>query len=304
MLKVTLLLEAHDPLAQARIAELEAERDAAERDTTPSPFLGAVTDLAKIALTQAMEDPAKFQEFLKLFKDKRKPFNMSTLVSSLASSSSSSAGSAGSTGNAGSAGSAGSADDAAAVWGDDADSADDNADDADNADNADDTAGNAGSPSKPPPGTPGPFSSSFAEPWTRLDPESATVFVRRRFSHPASRPAPIIARVQRVGGDIPVELGAELHVWSLEASASQAAHFGGASKTAAGAAMAADKALRDAKWFLLGDYDYNTFPSEHLDTSSDASSDESDEDAIAHVIGSVDVDHSPKPATKTRKSRP
>lgn len=295
MLKVTLLFEAHDPLAQARIAELEAERDAAERDTTPSPLFGAMTDLAKVALTQAMSDPEKFKEFLKLF-NKQKSFDVSTLVSSLASSS----GAGGSSASSSSADSAG-----------DTDSTDDT---------GNDTSNDTSTPSPTPPG-PGPFSSNLkiAQIWTRLDPKSPAVFVRRSSSWP--RPAPVIARIQRVGGDIPIEMGAELHVWSLEADAKannlaqapELANFGGAARTTTAAAMAADKVLRGAGWILLGDYDYDAFPGETSDARPNESNDESgdennnesgNENAIrATRIGSVDVDDSPKPTAKVRKPR-
>jgi hypothetical protein len=210
MLKVTVLFEAHDPAAQARIAELEAERDAAERDATPSPLLSAMADIAKTGLLQAMADPEKFKEFLKLFqKPPCKPFDISSIIPS-------------------------------------------------HTKIKDSKIGDVVT-SDPPPAE--PFL-KVADSWTNLEPNN-TVFVRRSWPDPTS----IIARVQRVGGAIPIEMGAELHVWSLENEPGKSGNLGGAAKTAAAAAMAVDKVLHEAGWILLGDYDYDTFPNAFRDLS-------------------------------------
>jgi len=73
------------------------------------------------------------------------------------------------------------------------------------------------------------------------------------------RPKTIVARVEPVGGAIPIESGAEIYVWSVLVKGEL--RIQGASHSAKGAAEQADNHLRAAtpEWVLLGGYNYSMF---------------------------------------------
>lgn len=281
MLKVTVLFEAHDPMAQDRIKKLEAERDAAERDAsrTPSPIFGAMTDLAKVALTQAMSDPEKFQEFLKLFQNKRKPFDVSDFMSSLP--------------KYGAAENSGPSEVPTPVP-------------APSAASGSSASGSSASGSSASDSIPKladlPADLKIAEAWTRLDSSllGSDLFVRETSAlsivpfqnfQKSPHPPSVVARVQRIGD---LEASAELHAWSLVQG--KPTDFG-AAKTAVAAATLADKALRDAGWILLGDY--GAFSSSREDA------DPPDDDPVLDADNDLhDLPHEPlRRAPRTRKSR-
>ena len=254
MLKVTLLFEAHDPLAQARIAELEAERDEMERDAKngPSPLL----DLAKMTLQQAMTDPAKFKEFLALFQGKRKDFLPLSLGSVTRTSSVVSAAKSDTPAGTAAGTPAGTSTGGTSTGGTSTGGTATGGTAATEAPNTDsDTSCGSGSDTSNSDGEP-PVQ-QFADGWIWMDKGAFA----RHTPYWSWRPSPktIVARVEPVGGAVPIvfESGAEIYVWSVLVK--DELRMQGASCSAEDAAEQADKHLRAAGWVLVKGYDYDVF---------------------------------------------